>query len=94
MSTKQQEQITALRRAIAEKNRRIAELRQQVAENRYTEWRQQLMAWAETPDADIAEMPAPPDGLSPLAEMTDEERAAREAWIDQVIEDAQKRGIL
>lgn len=94
MSQKREEQIEVLRQAIAAKNRRIAELRQQLSGHRYQEWLAELREWADTPHATLDTMPTAPKDLYPVAELTDEQRAAREAWIDQAIEDAKKWGII
>jgi len=88
--TNRQAEIAELRRKIAERQQRIAELDRKLAGYRYAEWREKLMAWAEDPNANLAEMPPFPKGLHPIAELTDEERAAREKLIDEALEAAKK----
>jgi len=93
MNMNRKAEIAELRRKIAEKEQRIAELRREVAERRLAEWRRQVLAWAESPDRDLAEMPQAPAGLFPLAELTDAERQAREDLISEALDAAKKWGL-
>jgi len=76
--TELREDITArniadMRRKIAEKEQHVAELRREVDERRMADWRHRVLAWAESEDRNLAEVPQVPAGLFPWADLTDEE---------------------
>ena len=76
---------------IAKAEKQIADLDKTIAEIHYQSWRQKLAEWADLPAHQRGDPPdMPVDAALHVAEMTDEQKAAREQWLSEMIDSAAK----
>lgn len=78
--------------------KRIAELNTQIAEKRIAEYRDQLLEWSDLPADQRGPAPAMPadttDAINIAAELTDEQKRARERLIEEAIAAAKDWGLI